>query len=126
MNPSPIEFYESEGKNYLKINDWQNLQSQLMTVEQIQLQKRAMRNQKYQSNMNYIALQNNYFFPPNNPYHMGQMPGVMPGMMEQIQPNPYMMPPMGQMNLPPFQQNFMPGMTPQFQAPQEDVNQAQN
>lgn len=71
--------------------------------------------------MNYIALQNNYFFPPNQ---YGQMPGMMPGMMEPMQPNPYMMqPPMGQMNLPPFQQNFMPGVNPQFQAPIEESNQ---
>jgi len=126
-----MEFIESEGKIYLKLNDWENLQSQLLTVEQIQMQRRALKSQRYQSNMNYIALQNNYFFPSNNPYQMGgQMPGVMPGMMEQIQPNPYMIQqPMGQMNLPPFRQNLMTGMTPQFQqaAPQEDVaNQAQN
>jgi len=110
----------------LKIYDWQNLQTQLMTIEQIQMQKRAMKTQRYQSNMNYIALQNNYFFPPNNPYQMGQIPGMMPGMMEQMQPNPYMIPSLGQMNLPPFQQNFMPGMTPQFQAPQEETNGTQN
>jgi len=81
-----------------------------------------MKNQRFNANMNYIALQNNYFFPPNNQYPYSQVPGMMPGM-EQMQPNPYMMPPMGQMNLPPFQQNFMPGMNPQFQNPQEDSNQ---
>lgn len=87
------------------------------------MQKRALKNQRYQANMNYIALQNNYFFNPNQ---LGQMPGMMPGMIDPMQPNPYMMgqmPPMGQMNLPPFQQNFMPGMNPHFQVPKEDVNQ---
>lgn len=125
MQPAVVEFYESEDKSFLKVNDWENLQSQLMTVEQIQLQKRAMKTQRYQANMNYIALQNNYFLPPN---HYGQMPGIVPGMMDQIQPNPYMMQqPMGQINLPPFQQNFMPGVNQQFQAPTEEANQqAQN
>jgi hypothetical protein len=119
MQPAVVEFYESEGKNYLKVIDWQNLQSQLMTIEQIQQQKRVMKTQRYQANMNYIALQNNYFFTPNQ---YGQMPGMMPGMIDQMQPNPYnMMPQMGQINLPPFQQNFMPAMNPQFQAPKEDV-----
>ena len=75
--------------------------------------------------MNYIGLQNNYFFTPN---HYGQMPaGMMPGMIDQMQPNPYNMQPMGQMNLPPFQQNFIPGMNQQFQATTEETNQqAQN
>ncbi len=92
-----------------------------MTIEQILNQKRAIKTQRYQANMNYIALQNNYFFTPN---HYGQMPGMMPGMMDQMQPNPYMMPPMGQMNMPPFQQNFMTGMNnQQFQAPNEEANQ---
>jgi len=97
-----------------------------MSVEQILTQKRAMKNQRYQANMNYIALQNNYFFPPNNGYPYPQMAGMMPGMIDQMQPNPYMMSQMGQMNLPPFQQNFMPGMNPQFQAPQEEIAQPQN
>lgn len=123
LQSSPVEFYESEGKNFLKVNDWQNLEPQLMTIEQIQMQKRAQKTQRYQSNMNYIALQNNYFFPPNNPYQIGQMPQMMPGMIDQIQPNPYIMPPMGQMTIPPFQQNFMPGMNHQFQAPQEEASQ---
>lgn len=92
-----------------------------MTVDQIQSQKRALKIQKY-SNTNYIALQNNYFFPPNNSYQaVGQMPGM--GGFPMMEHNPYMMPhvapQMGQMNMP-FQHNFIPGMTQQFQQPPQE------
>jgi hypothetical protein len=101
---------------------------ELLSIEQIQTQKRSMRNQKYQ-NMNYIAMQNNYFFPPNNQYgQMGQMPqGMMPmDNMQQQQPNQYMMNQMGGMNMPFQQQNYgNPQMNQQFMAPQEEQNQPQ-
>ena len=93
---------------------------ELFSIEQIQSQKRSMRNQKYQ-NMNYIAMQNNYFFLPNTQYgQMGQMPqGMMP--MDQQQPNQYMMHQMGGMNMPFQQQNYIPHMNQQF-VPQEENN----
>ncbi len=93
-----------------------------MSIEQILTHKRAMKNQRYHANMNYIALQNNYFFPPNNGYNYPQMPG----MMDQMQLNPYMMPHIGQMNLPPYQINYMQGMNPQIEVPQEENDQQQN
>ena len=123
LQPAIVEFYQNDGKNYLKINDWQNLQSQLITIEQIQMQKRSLKNQRYQANMNYVALQNNYFFTSNQ---FGQNQGMMAGVMDHMQPNPYMMeqmPPMGQINLTPYQQNFMPVMNPQFRVPNEDSDQ---
>lgn len=131
IQPSIVEFYESEGKIYLNIKDWENLQTQLMSIEQILANKRQNKNQKYKANMNYIALQNNYFFPNNNPYLMHQLPNMIPGGMDPMQPNPYMMPPMGQMPHPQmnfvshFPQNFMTGMNPQFATSQEEANQQQ-
>lgn len=84
-----------------------------------------MKNQKF-ANMNYIALQNNYFFPPQSGYQqMGQMPGMIPSMMDQFQPNPYMMgqmpPQMGHM---PYQQNLIQNnmVNQQFQQHEEVSN----
>ena len=103
---------------------------ELFSIEQIQTQKRSMRNQKYQ-NMNYIAMQNNYFFPPNNQYgqqqQMGQMPPGMVPVMDnfQQQPNQYMMNQMGGMNNMQFQQNYNPQMNQQL-PPQEENTQQDN
>merc|ERR1712032_1335013 len=115
-----FEITEVEGVQYIKIVQWANME--LFSIEQIQSQKRSMRNQKYQ-NMNYIAMQNNYFFPPNNQFgQMGQMPqGMMP--MDNMQQQPYMMNQMGGMNMPFPQQNYNPQMNQQFM-PQEDNNQS--
>jgi len=123
------ELVDIEGVLYIKITQWPNME--LISIEQIQSQKRNMRNQKYQ-NMNFIAMQNNYFFPPNNQYgqqQMGQMPqGMMPMENFQQQPNQYMMHQMGGMNMPFPQQNFNPNppqMNQQF-VQQEEQNTQQN
>ena len=100
---------------------------ELFSIEQIQSQKKNMRNQIYQT-MNYIAMQNNYFFPPNNQYgnlqqmgHMSQ--GMMPMDYNFQQPNQYMMNQMGGMNMPfPLQQQ---NYYPQGQVNQHFVAQAQ-
>jgi len=119
-----FEIVEIEGVVNIKISQWGNME--LFSIEQIQTQKRSMRNQKFQ-NMNYIAMQNNYFLPPNNQYgQMGQMPqGMMPmDNMQQQQPNHYMMNQMGGMNMPFPQQNYNPQMNQQF-VQQEENNQTQ-
>jgi len=119
------ELTEIEGVVFIRITQWGNME--LFSIEQIQSQKRSMRNQKYQ-NMNYIAMQNNYFFPPNTPFgqhqHMGQMPQGMMPMDNFQQPNQYMMNQMGGMNMPFPQQNYNPQMNQQF-VPQEENNQPQ-
>jgi hypothetical protein len=130
IQPPVVELYEGDAKCFLKILDWENLQTQLLPIDQILSQKRQNKNLRYKANMNYIALQNNYFFSNNNPYQMHQMPNMMQGGMDPMQPNPYMMPPMGQMPHPQMNfvshlpQNFMPGMNPHFN-PNEEVNQQQ-
>lgn len=119
MNPPVVEFFESEGKNFLKIFDWENFQQNLISVEQIQSQKRAFKTQRYGGNMNYITLQNNYFFTPNNSYpNYGDMSGMLLKK-DQCYYLPYTMPQMGFINVP-FQQNYMPGMNQQFQQPPQD------
>jgi len=77
--------------------------------------------------MNFIHMQNNYFFHPQNQQMMGQMP------MGQMMPNQYMnmMPgqnPNMQMNMPFPQQNFnFPGQNPQnMQFVQEENNNVNN
>lgn len=122
-----MELCEIEGKTYIKLNEWEVIQGHLLTVDQIQTQKRALKNQKY-SNMNYVGMQNNYFFPQNNgqQFHYGsnQMPGVLQPMMEQYQGNPYVMGhmphQMGQINMN-YQQNYIQNMNQQY--PQTHVEQ---
>ena len=82
--------------------------------------------------MNYIAMQNNYFFPPNNmygqPQMMGQMhPGMFPMMDTFQQQNPYMMNQMNGMNMNiPFQQNFNNQMNQQYVPQGQEDGQENN
>ena len=70
-----LECVNEDNKNYIKIKNFDQLK--LLTIEQIIEKNKAMKMQKpqfmpmYPSPFNYIAMQNNYYFPP---YYNNQVP----------------------------------------------------
>jgi hypothetical protein len=95
-----VEAVPAEEGLYLRNRDWENLKDKLMPREYIQQQKKMLKSQQYMNmnlsahhpmnpvnpvnpmNMNYVSMQNNYFFNgmPNTPENFG-MYGMNPGAM---------------------------------------------